>query len=245
MGDPDFGEVAVRLPLPAALRPSRAVPVTRWRADSRWRARPGTFVVLIGGLWLFGTGEALIVDAGIGNGPWTVLAQGLSSRTGLAIGITTFIISAIVLVLWIPLKERPGLGTIANAVVIATALQVMMGVLPQPTSFGWQLLMVFAGIAAIGLGSGLYLTTNLGPGPRDGWMTGLHLRTGWPIPAVRLGIEVAVLVLGWVLGGTVGLGTVLFALLIGPFVGYGLTVVGRLAGTRTSVPADSEPELEA
>ena len=219
------------LPIPAVLRPSRSVPVTRWRADSRWRARPMTIVVLILGLWLFGTGEALIVNAGLGNGPWTILAQGLSVRTGLIIGITTFIVSVIVLLLWIPLKEKPGLGTIANAIVIAAALQVMLDYLPRPTGFPWQLLMVLGGIAAIGLGSGLYLTTNLGPGPRDGWMTGIHVRTGWPIPAVRLGIEVAVLLLGWALGGIVGLGTVLFALLIGPSVGYGLALVGFLAGS--------------
>lgn len=235
----------MRLPLPAVLRPSRSVPITRWRADSRWRARPTTLIVLILGLWLFGTGEALIVDAGIGNGPWTVLAQGLSVRTDLDIGITTFIISVLVLCLWIPLRERPGLGTIANAVVIATALQVMMGVLPQPTSFVWQLLMVLVGIAAIGIGSGLYLTTNLGPGPRDGWMTGIHRRTGWPIPVVRLGIEFTVLALGWLLGGVVGLGTVLFALLIGPSVGYGLAVVGFLASSQMSVSEQTEPELEA
>jgi uncharacterized membrane protein YczE len=202
-------------------------------------------VVLIVGLWLFGTGEALIVGAGLGNGPWTVLAQGLSVRTELSIGITTFIISVIVLLLWIPLRERPGLGTVANAVIIATALQVMSGVLPKPTGFLWQLAMVLTGITAIGIGSGLYLTTNLGPGPRDGWMTGLHLRTGWPIPAVRLGVEVAVLALGWLLGGVVGLGTVLFALLIGPFVGYGLALVGAVSGSKATDTQVVEPELDA
>jgi len=235
----------VNLPIPAVLRPSRSVPVTRWRADSRWRARPMTYVVLVAGLWLFGTGEALIVDAGLGNGPWTVLAQGLAVRTELSIGVTTFIISILVLLLWIPLRVKPGLGTLANAVVIATALQVMMVVLPQPRGFVWQLVMVLGGIAAIGIGSGLYLTTNLGPGPRDGWMTGLHLRTGWPIPGVRLGIEVTVLALGWLLGGVIGLGTVLFAVLIGPFVGYGLALVGAVAGAKTTVAQDAEPELEA
>lgn len=201
--------------------------------------------MLIAGLWLFGTGEALIVDAAIGNGPWTVLAQGLTVRTGLQIGVTTFIVSVIVLLLWIPLREKPGLGTIANAIVIATALQVMMAVLPHPEGFAWRLFMVLAGIAVIGIGSGLYLTTNLGPGPRDGWMTGIHVRTGWPIPAVRLGIEIGVLLLGWALGGTIGLGTVLFAVLIGPSVGYGLALVGFLAGAHSVVIEDSEPELEA
>ena len=201
--------------------------------------------MLVIGLWLFGTGEALVVVSDLGNGPWTVLAQGLSLRTGLSIGWTTFLISIIVLLLWIPLRERPGLGTIANAVVIALALQVGVSFLPHATNPFVQLLMVIGGIALIGLGSGLYLTTNLGPGPRDGWMTGLHQRFGWPIYGVRFGIEIFVVVVGWLLGGTVGIGTALFALLIGPFVGYGLNGVGALAGSTRTAPTNSEPELEA
>lgn len=227
------------------LRPAHAVPLTRWRSDRRWTARPATLLVLVFGLWLFGTGEALVVVSDLGNGPWTVLAQGLALRTGLTIGWTTFLISAVVLLLWIPLKERPGLGTIANAVVIALALQVGVSVLPHSTTPLVQLVMVLGGIALIGIGSGLYLTTNLGPGPRDGWMTGLHMKFGWPIYGVRLGIEVFVVIIGWFLGGTVGIGTILFALLIGPFVGYGLKGVGALAGATRSVPTESEPELEA
>lgn len=227
------------------LRPAHAVPITRWRAQRRWSARPSTFFILILGLWLFGTGEALVVVSGLGNGPWTVLAQGLSVRTGLAIGWTTFAISLAVLILWIPLREKPGLGTIANAVVIALALQVGVSTIAHPTHVGIQLLTVIVGIALVGLGSGLYLTTNLGPGPRDGWMTGLHQQFGWPIYTVRLGIEVAVVILGWLLGGTVGIGTVLFALLIGPFVGYGLKAVGAVAGSTKTVESDAEPELEA
>lgn len=227
--------------------PSRSIPRTRWRSEgSRWRSGPLTFVVLVVGLWLFGTGEAMLVDAALGNAPWTVLAQGISVRTGIAIGLATFLISVVVLLMWIPLRERPGLGTIANAVIIALALQVMIGVLPTPESTGWRLAQVIGGIALVGLGSGLYLTTNLGPGPRDGLMTGLHERTGIAVTPVRLSIEIVVLAAGWVLGGTVGIGTVLFALLIGPSVGYGLRVVGKLAGARTALPpGDVHPELEA
>ena len=229
------------LRLPGWLRPSRTVPVTPWRSTSRWRARPSTLVILVLGLWLFGTGEALLVVSELGNGPWTVLAQGLTVRTPVSIGTATFIISALVLLLWIPLKERPGLGTIANAVVIAIALQVGVAFIPHPDPLALRLIFVIAGIALIGLGSGLYLTTNLGPGPRDGWMTGIHLRFGWPVARVRLGIEVTVLVIGWLLGGTIGLGTVLFALFIGPSVGWGLRLMDRGNTTRS----EGSPELEA
>jgi uncharacterized membrane protein YczE len=198
------------------------------------------FILLIG-LWLFGTGEALLVVAELGNGPWTVLAEGVTVRTPLSIGSATFVISIIVLALWIPLREKPGLGTIANAVVIAAALQVGVWFLPHPEPLWLRLAFVFTGVALIGLGSGLYLTTNMGPGPRDGWMTGIHHRFGIPVARVRLGIEVSVLILGWLLGGTVGLGTVVFALLIGPSVGWGLRLMDR--GPRTA--GESEPALEA
>ena len=227
--------------------PSRTIPRTRWRVEgSRWRTGPVTFVILILGLWLFGTGEAMLVDAALGNAPWTVFAQGLSVRTGLGIGVATFFTSVVVLLMWIPLRERPGLGTVANAVVIATALQVMIAVLPNPEGLVWRVGQVLLGIALVGIGSGLYLTTNLGPGPRDGLMTGIHLRTGIAVTPVRLGIEVSVLAVGWLLGGTVGIGTLLFALLIGPSVGYGLRLVGWLAGAKTDAPRDDvHPELEA
>lgn len=231
----------------AFLLPSHTVPVTRWRSSSRWRTSPGTFAILVVGLWIFGTGEALLVTSGLGNAPWTVLAQGLSVHLPISIGVATFLTSAVVLLLWIPLRERPGLGTIANAIVIATALQVMVEVLPAPEPTLARLAYVALGIAVIGIGSGMYLTTNLGPGPRDGWMTGIHVRTGWPVYAVRLGIEVTVVVIGWLLGGTVGIGTVLFALLIGPAVGYGLRVVAAVGGTGRAVTEedDQHPEFEA
>jgi len=227
--------------------PSRTIPRTRWRSEgSRWCTGPGTFVILIVGLWLFGTGEAMLVDAALGNAPWTVFAQGIAVRTGIAIGLSTFVTSVVVLLMWIPLREKPGLGTIANAIVIALALQVMIGVLPTPESLGWRLAQVVTGIVLVGIGSGLYLTTNLGPGPRDGLMTGIHERTGIAVTPVRLSIEVIVLAVGWILGGTVGVGTVLFAVLIGPSVGYGLKLVGWIAGSRQELPpADVHPELEA
>ena len=163
----------------AFLRPSRSVPVTRWRSHSRWRSGPGTFAILVVGLWLFGTGEAMLVAADLGVSPWTVLAQGLRVRLPISIGVAALLLSTVVL-LWIPLRERPGLGTISNVIVIAVALQVMVLVLPEASNVVVRLTMVFLGIALIGIGSGLYLTTNLGPGPRDGWMTGIHVRTVRP-----------------------------------------------------------------
>jgi uncharacterized membrane protein YczE len=231
------------------LKPARTVPVTRWRASSRWRAKPSTLGILVLGLYLFGTGDALLVVSGLGVSPWTVLAQGLGDQLGISIGLATFIVSAVVLLLWIPLREVPGLGTVANAIVIATALQVGVTFLPSPTNLFIQFAFVVIGILLIGLGSGLYLTTRMGPGPRDGWMTGIHLRTGWPVSAVRLGIEVVVLASGWMLGGTVGIGTVMFAILIGPSVGYGLMLagaVGRDPNAESPVEEDPDfPELDA
>ncbi|MBM3688165.1 MAG: hypothetical protein FJW80_00650 [Actinobacteria bacterium] len=229
--------------------PSRTIPITRWRSEgSRWRSGPATFVVLVVGLFMFGTGEAMLVDAALGNAPWTVLAQGISVRSGLEIGVATFMTSVVVLLLWIPLRERPGLGTIANAIVIATALQVMVWVLPKPDGLGFRLIQVAIGILLVGIGSGLYLTTNLGPGPRDGLMTGIHERTGIAVTPIRLSIEVVVLATGWLLGGTVGIGTLAFAALIGPCVGYGLKLVGWLAGARSVAEEPDNglhPELEA
>lgn len=230
------------------LRPARSVPVTRWRSPSRWSARPGSLLALVVGLYLFGTGEALMVVGGLGVSPWTVLAQGLSTRLPISIGLATFLVSAVVLLLWIPLRERPGLGTVANAIVIAVALQVGIAILPEPTALPWQVGAVLLGIALIGLGSGFYLTTNLGPGPRDGWMTGLHQRTGWPVARVRLAIEVVVMSVGWLLGGTVGVGTLMFAALIGPSVAQGLAVagaLGRVPGPPADIAEQEFPELDA
>lgn len=227
------------------LRPSHGIPLTRWRARTQWRGRPLSVFLLMMGLWLFGTGEALLINAGIGVSPWTVFAQGVSVRTGLAIGFATALTSTAVLALWIPLRQKPGLGTVSNIVVVAAGLEVMMFVVPIPHAFAGQLLQCVIAVAIIGLGSGFYLTAGMGPGPRDGWMTGLHNRFGWPVWVIRFGIEIAVLVIGWFLGGTVGLGTLIFALFVGPFVGYGLRFCGWIGGAHAVLPDDEHPEFEA
>jgi uncharacterized membrane protein YczE len=206
----------------------RALPRLPWSAGSPWRARPTTLVVLLLGLWTFGTGEALLVRSRLGNTPWTVLAEGVSRHSPLSIGAATFAISVVVLLAWIPLRERPGLGTLLNAVVIAVAIDVMLPVLPRFGVMTGKLAEVVAGILAIGIGSALYLTTWLGPGPRDGWMTGLARRTGRAIAAVRLGLEVVALGAGFALGGRVGIGTLLFAATIGHTVSAAITILDRL-----------------
>lgn len=202
---------------------------------SRWRATPAQILRLLPGLWLFGTGDAFIVQANLGNAPWTVFAQGVSLHTPLTIGIATQLIGVVVLLGWLALRERPGIGTIGNIIVIGFAIDVMLMVLPEPTLLLSRWLFLLAGIALVGLGSGLYLTAELGPGPRDGLMTGLHQRFAWPLSRVRLGIELAVLAAGAALGGVVGLGTVVFALLIGVAVGTAVRALGRRPAR--SVPA--------
>ena len=212
---------------------ARTVPAAPWSAaGSRWRARPPTLIVLVAGLWLFGTGEATLVDAGIGNSPWTVLSEGLGEQLGISIGEATLAVSVAILLCWPLLRERPGLGTLANALVIAVALDVMIPLLPTPEAPGLELLQALLGIGVTGIGSGLYLTCNLGPGPRDGLMTGLHRRLDLPVARVRVAIELCAVAGGWALGGTVGAGTVLFALLIGYAVSLGLAAAGsrRLVG---------------
>jgi uncharacterized membrane protein YczE len=211
------------------LRGSRTVPRTGFTAPSVWRPTPASVTALVVGLWLFGTGDALILASQLGGTPWSVLAQGLSVRTGFGIGWTTLAVSMCVLALWIPLREKPGLGTVMNVLVIALALGVTYPRVSTPDSLIGQLGLVFLGVALIGLGSGFYLTSGHGPGPRDGWMTGLHRVSGWPVGRVRLLIEVTVLALGWLLGGIVGVGTAIFALLIGQSVALGLGLVHRLS----------------
>jgi len=212
------------------LRPALTVPKTSWSAgESNWKVSPKTFLVLMLGLWLFGTGEAFLIDAGIGQSPWTVLAYGLAKTFHMTIGQTTFLTSVVVLLLWIPLKRRPGLGTVMNIVVVATALEVMIKFLPSPTNVVAQFVEVLIGIAIVGIASGLYITCNVGPGPRDGLMTGLNARTGIRVGRVRLAIEVIVLTIGWKLGGVVGPGTLLFALLIGQAVALAFGLVERLS----------------
>jgi uncharacterized membrane protein YczE len=191
-----------------------------------WRPTRAQLVRLLPGLWIFGTGEACLVHARLGNSPWTVLAQGVSKHTPLAIGTATIVISFAVLLAWIPLRQRPGLGTVLNAIVIGVAIDVMLPLLPGPGGIVARLAFVAAGIALVAAGSGFYLTARLGPGPRDGLMTGLHFRTGRSLRLVRGLIEGGALVTGFLLGGRVGVGTVAFALLVGPGVQAAVKAMG-------------------
>jgi uncharacterized membrane protein YczE len=177
---------------------------------------------LLVGLFVYGMGLALMVRAGIGVAPWDLLSQGISLRTGLPFGLVTNIVGALVLLLWIPIRVRVGFGTVANVLLIGTSAQLGMGVIPQQTVPWIQGLVFAGGLALVAVATGLYIGARLGPGPRDGLMTGLHRRTGWPIWVVRTSIEVIVLAIGWALGGQFGIGTVAFALLIGPMVGVTL-----------------------
>jgi uncharacterized membrane protein YczE len=195
---------------------------------SLWRPTPAQLARLLPGLWIFGTGEACLIHVRLGNSPWTVLAQGVSKHSALAIGGATIFLSFVVLLLWIPLRQRPGFGTVMNAIVIGYAIDVMLPVLPGPGGIVGRLAFVVLGIGLVGLGSGLYLTARLGPGPRDGLMMGLHFRTGRSLRLLRTLIEGSALVLGFVLGGQVGVGTVLFALLVGPAVQAAVHALGGL-----------------
>jgi uncharacterized protein len=194
--------------------------------SSLWRPSPAQLARLLPGLWIFGTGEACLIHARLGNSPWTVLAQGVSRHTPLSIGNATIVISLAVMLLWIPLRQRPGMGTVLNAVGIGLAIDVMLPLLPGPGGVGERLAFVFGGIALVGIGSGLYLTARLGPGPRDGLMTGLHFRTGRSLRQLRGLIEGGALVAGFLLGGRVGVGTVAFAVLIGPAVQAAVKALG-------------------
>ena len=180
------------------------------------------------GLWLFGAGEAGLVASDLGNSPWTVFAEGVSVQTPLSVGAATVASSFVVLLLWIPLRQRPGLGTLANAVVVGIAIDATLLMLPAPEAVppAARWVELGGGIALVAIGSAIYLGTALGPGPRDGLMTGLHRLSGRPVALVRGLIEVSALVLGVVLGGTFGIGTVAFALLIGPAVATALRVAG-------------------
>ena len=185
---------------------------------------------MVVGLALFGLGDALLIQSTIGNSPWSVFAQGLSIHTPLSIGQSTAVISVGVLALWIPLRERPGFGTLANIAVISAFVQIGVDHIPQVTlNFPLQIFYVIAGIGLVGFGSAIYITCGLGPGPRDGLMTSLHKKTGVRIARVRLSIEIIVLIVGSALGGSVGLGTALFALFIGNSIATNLNFVAKFS----------------
>lgn len=209
----------------------KEVPSVSWSSDFPLNTKPRfyTVIMLVTGLFFFGLGEAIIIGSGSGVSPWTVLAQGISIRTDLSVGTTTFLISIGILIFWIPLKQVPGIGTILNAIIIASTIDLTLPYLPQPNETYLKLLQVCIGIFIVGLGSGIYLISNLGPGPRDGLMIGLQKQTGTSIPLIRTILELSAVISGWLLGGVVGIGTVLFVFGIGPCVGIGLTLVEKIS----------------
>ncbi|GAA2034735.1 membrane protein [Agromyces tropicus] len=172
------------------------------------------------GLYLYGLGIALIVRGELGVAPWDVLTQGIAKQTGLGFGLITVITSGIVLLLWIPIRQRPGFGTLMNALLVGPFADLSLWMIPTGLDLWARIVMLFGGILVLAVATGLYIGAHFGPGPRDGLMTGLHRRTGWKIWVVRTGIEVTVLVTGFFLGGNVGIGTLAFALLIGPLCGW-------------------------
>ena len=209
------------------LRPHRTIPITPWTGNGRWDLAPKRVAILIFGLTIFGFGDALLVNSLTGNAPWSVLAQGLSFNLGINMGTATFLISAVVLFFWWPLGERPGFGTLANIVVIAIAIQFGVSNFPEASNLAIGIIYDFLGVALVGIGSALYITCGLGPGPRDGLMTSLHKLSGVRVGRIRLAIESCAFLGGFALGGRIGLGTAIFALFIGQSVAISLGVVSR------------------
>ncbi|MDC0769730.1 membrane protein YczE [Streptomyces sp. HD] len=197
---------------------------------------------LYAGLALYGASAALLVEAGLGLEPWGVLHQGLAERTGLTIGVVSIIVGAAVLLLWIPLRQRPGLGTVSNVFVVGIAMDGTLALVPEAHSLAVRIPLLLAGIVLNGVATGLYIAARFGPGPRDGLMTGLHQRTGRSIRLMRTAVEIAVVVTGFALGGTVGVGTVLYALSIGPLAQLFLRVFAvPTASDGSTVVATGQP----
>ncbi len=205
----------------------KKIPNLSWSSQNPLNFKPKfkTILYLVLGLILFATGETLLITANQGVSPWTVLAQGISFQSNLSIGVTTFIVSIFVLLLWYPLSQKPGLGTILNIILISIVIDLTIPILPYPKSFSFQIIQSVVAVFVVGLGSGFYLTANLGPGPRDGLMTGLQNLTNQPIALIRTIIEVSAVGVGFYLGGIVGIGTLLFAFGIGPTVSLGIFIV--------------------
>jgi uncharacterized membrane protein YczE len=210
------------------LRPHRTIPKTWWTAKNRWDLNFSRVVILVFALFFFGLGDSLLIQSHTGNAPWSVFAQGLSRHTGLDLGLSTFLISGLILLLWWPLGERPGFGTLANMVVIAIGVQIGVDTFVVPTNGGIGFLYDIIGIAFVGIASAFYITCGLGPGPRDGLMTSLHNKTGIRVSRIRLMIEGGALFFGWLLGGRIGFGTALFAFLIGQSVAISLGIVAKM-----------------
>ena len=206
------------------------IPIVSWSSDKSLNFKPklSTSFFLIFGLVIFGLGEGLLILSTTGNSPWSVLAEGISNTTSLSIGVATFFISVSVLFLWIFIKQKPGLGTIFNIIIIAGMIDITLSFFDAPSSIWMKYFLAFFSVLLVGLGSGIYLVANLGPGPRDGLMTGLTKLTNLPIALVRAFLEISAVLGGWYLGGTVGAGTLIFAFGIGPCVALGLFLVNKI-----------------
>ena len=205
------------------------IPKVSWSSNKIFNFKPrfSTLFFCCFGLMLFGLGEGLLIVSFTGASPYSVLAQGISLHTSLSIGMSTFLISVFVLILWIPLNQKPGMATILNALIIALMIDVCIKFVPTPSNYYNQLILAIVSVITVGIGGGIYLVSNLGAGPRDGLMIGLQKKTNLPIAAVRVSLEILVVSVGWYLGGTVGIGTLLFAFGIGPCVALGLYLVGK------------------
>ena len=206
------------------------IPKVSWSSEKTYNFKPRflTLFFCCFGLMLFGLGEGLLIVSFTGASPWSVLAQGISINVNLSIGMITFLISIFVLILWIPLGQKPGMGTIFNALIIALMIDLCIKFVPTPTNYINQLILAVISVITVGIGGGIYLVSNLGAGPRDGLMIGLQKVTNFPIAAVRATLEISVVSIGWYLGGTVGVGTLLFAFGIGPCVALGLYLVDKI-----------------
>jgi uncharacterized membrane protein YczE len=207
---------------------------------------PARLAALFVGLWLYGFSMALMVVAGLGLDPWDVFHQGVAQRTSLSFGTVTALTGAAVLLLWIAIRQRPGFGTVANVVVIAVAVDTSLALLPELDALATRIPVMLIAVVLNAFAAALYIGAGLGPGPRDGLMTGLVARTGLSVRLVRTGLEVAVLATGWMLGGTVGVGTVVYALGIGPLIQLMMGLLNRLGPNRGgggAVPAMSVPAV--
>ena len=207
----------------------KKIPKVKWSSEKPFNFKPkfSTFFFLCFGLSIFGLGEGLLIVSFTGASPWSVLAQGISLNVNLSIGTITLLISIAVLILWIPLGQKPGMGTIFNALIIAIMIDLCIKYVPTPSNYIHQLLLAVISVVMVGIGGGIYLVSNLGAGPRDGLMIGLQKLTNFPIAVVRGTLEISVVSIGWYLGGTVGVGTLLFAFGIGPCVALGLYLVDK------------------
>ena len=208
----------------------KKIPKVAWSSTKPLNLKPkfSSIFFLVFGLILFGLGEGLLIVSYAGASPWSVLAQGISLNVNFSTGIITIFVSIGVLLLWLPLKQKPGIGTILNAIIIGLMIDVCINFVPTPENYINQVFLAIAAILTVGLGGGIYLVANLGAGPRDGLMVGLQKKTNLPIALVRGAIEITVMSVGWYLGGIVGVGTLLFAFGIGPAVALGLYLVGKI-----------------